>query len=107
MGKGSISRISSWYRALTKDTKALVYAASFEPVVHLLLEGSASGILVQTLAKRWWDATHTFHIAEREMTVTLYDFHQMMGLRFDGPPHWCGGCRHSSESIHYFDLEAD
>ena len=53
MGKGSISRISSWYWALTKDTKALVYAASFEPVVHLLLEGSANGILVQTLAKRW------------------------------------------------------
>ena len=28
----------------------------------------------------WWDTIHTFHIAEREMTVTPYDFHHMTGL---------------------------
>ena len=57
--------------------------AGFEPVIHLLLKGSASGILVQTLYERWWDTTYTFHIAEREITVTSYDFHWMMGFSDD------------------------
>ena len=72
--------IASWYRVLTDDTKAFIRAASFEPVIHLLPESHASAILVQSLAERWWDTTHTFHITDREMTVTLYDFHQMTGL---------------------------
>ena len=80
---GSASLISSWYRVLTKDTMALVHMAGFEPVIHLLLKGSASGILVQTLYERWWDTTYTFHIAEREITVTSHDFHWMMGFSDD------------------------
>jgi len=40
---------------------------------------------VQMLVEKWWDTTHTFHIAEREMTMTPHDFHQMTGLRFDVP----------------------
>ena len=98
---------------------ALVDMASFKLVGRLLPEGSASGILVQTLAERWWDTAYTFHIAEREMTVTSHDFHQIMGLRFDGPfidlEDESGiqlgvdllGHKYLSESICYFDLEAD
>lgn len=37
------------------------------------------------LAEKWWDTTYTFHIAEREMTVTPHDFYRMIDLRFDGP----------------------
>lgn len=37
-----------------------------------------------SLAKRWWHTTHTFHIVDREMTVTPYNFHQMTSLRYDG-----------------------
>ena len=44
----------------------------------------ANAILVQTLAKRWWDTTHTIHIADREITVTPYDFHHMTSLRCNG-----------------------
>ena len=61
-----------------------MHIASFKLVIRLLPEGSASSILVQTLVERWWDTTHTFHIADREMMVTPYDFHWMTGLRFDG-----------------------
>ena len=98
---------------------ALVHMAGFEPVIHLLLKGSASGILVQTLSERWWDTTHKFHIAEKEMTVTSHDFHWMMGFRFDGPfinledelAIQLGvdllRRKYLSESIHYFDLEVD
>ena len=49
-------------------------------------ERSTSAVLVQTLAKRWWDTTHTFHIADREMTITPHDFHYMTGLQFAGVP---------------------
>ena len=52
------------------DIKALVHVAGFEPIISLLPKSSTSGILVQTLAKRWWDITHTFHIAKKEMMVT-------------------------------------
>ena len=36
------------------------------------------------MAERWWDTTHTFHIAGREMTITPHNFHRMTGLRFIG-----------------------
>ena len=36
-----------------------------------------------SLAERWWDTTHTFNIADREMTMTPHDFHRMIGLRCD------------------------
>ena len=73
-----------WYRVLPAETRAYIHAASFKPIIHLLLKRSASAIMVHTLAKRWWDTTHTFHIADREITVTPHDFHHMIGLRCDG-----------------------
>ena len=60
-------------------------AAGFGPLIRLLLEGVASGILVQALAKRWWETTHSFHIIEREITVTPHNFHQMTDLRSHKP----------------------
>jgi len=49
----------------------------------LLPKGSASAIFMQTLAKRWWDTTHTFHITDQEMSITPHDFHYMTDLWFD------------------------
>ena len=76
--------MGAWYRILTKETKGHIRATGFEPIICLVPERSASAILVQTLAERWWDTTHTFHIVDREMTVTPHGFHRMTGLRFDG-----------------------
>ena len=53
------------------------------------------------------------------LTVTSHDFHQMIGLRCDGPfidlegksgtqlSIYLLGCKYLSECIHYFDLEAN
>jgi len=93
-----------------------MYVAGFEPIMCLLLESSTSGILVQVLVDRWWDTTHTFHIARRELTVTPHDFHQITDLRADGSiinlevksSIQLGinllGHRYSSEHICYFGL---
>ena len=72
-----------WYRVLTAKTKAHICTASFKPIICLLPERFASAILVQNLVERWWDTTHTFHIVDREMTVTPHDFYRMTGLRCD------------------------
>ena len=80
IGRGSTSCISSWYRALTDDTKTLVCDTGFKPIIRLILESSANGILVQTLVERWWDTTHTFHITNWEMTMTSHNFHWMTSL---------------------------
>ena len=69
MSKGSASHLFAWYRALKKDTKALVSAVGFEPIMCLLLESFAINILVQVLADSWWDTTHTFHIRSEERRV--------------------------------------
>ena len=69
---------------LVLETKAYIQMAGFKPIIVLLSEKSASATLVQCLIERWWDTTHTFHIAEREMMVAPYDFYCMIGLSFEG-----------------------
>lgn len=36
------------------------------------------------MAERWWHTTHIFLYVDKEMIVTLYDFHHMTSLRCDG-----------------------
>ena len=74
---------------------------------------------MQCLIERWWDTTQTFHIAEREMTVTAYNFYHMIGLSIEGAIiNFDGvlgiqlgldmlGRKYSIESIYYFDLVSD
>ena len=64
------------------ETRAHIHVAGFNPIIRLLSERSASAILVQSLAKKWWDTTYTFHIVGREMIMTPRDFDHMTGL-------WC------------------
>ena len=102
-----------------EDTQGHVHATSFEPIIHLKPKRSASAILAQTLAERWWDTTHTFHIASQEMTITPHDFHHMTGLQFDGVSinleNELGvrlrtellGRRNATKTIHYTNLKAD
>ena len=78
--RGSTSRVLVWYNILTKENQGHICAAGFEPVIRLMPERSASVVLVQTLANRWWDTTHTFHIADQEMTITPHDFYRMTVL---------------------------
>ena len=73
-----------WYNLLVPKTRAYIQEASFKPTLSLLPKKSASATLVQCLIERWWDTTHTFHIAMREMMMTPYNFHHMNGLSFEG-----------------------
>ena len=109
----------AWYRVLTTETRAHIRVAGFEPIICLLLERSSSAILVQSLAKRWWDTTHTFHITDWEMAIIPHDFHRMTGLWFDGAfinlEGELGiqlglellGRRYATKTICYTNLEAD
>ena len=83
-GRGSTNSVAAWYRVLTAVTRAYIRVTSFKPIIYLLSERSTSAILVQSLVERWWDTTHTFHIANREMIVTPHDFHYMTSVRCDG-----------------------
>ena len=80
----SITKVVEPYNLLVPETKAYIREAGFEPIIDILLEKSASATLVQRFIERWWDTTHTFHIVEREMTVTPYDFYRMTNLSFEG-----------------------
>ena len=108
-----------WYNLLIPKSRAYIWEAGFKPILSLLLEKSASATLVKCLIKRWWDTTHTFHIAEREMTMTHYDFHCMTGFSFEGAiinlDSVLGiqlgldmlGRKYPTETICYFDLVSD
>ena len=105
--------------ALADDTKALVHEASFKPILHLFLDNFINAILVQALVERWWDTTHTFHIAERKMNLTPYAFRWMTNLQCDSLIINLEGesgivisiellewsC--IAKSVRYFDLEMD
>ena len=118
-GRGSTNRVAAWYRVLTAETRAHICVTGFEPIILLLPERFASAILVQTLAEKWWDTTHTFHIANREMTLTPYDFHRMTVLRCDGAlinleGEWGKQLgidlfrrRYTTQMICYFDIKVD
>ena len=107
------------YNLLVPETKAYIREAGFEPIIDILLEKSANATLVQCFIERWWDTTHTFHIVEREMTVTSYDFYYMIGLSFerviisldDVSSIQLGFDRlerkYSTKTIRYFDLVSD
>lgn len=111
--------MAEWYGAFTVKTKAHIRAVGFEPIIHLLLKRFASTILVQYLAERWWDSTYTFHIADKEMTVSSRDFHHLTSLRYDGVVIILEGDlgtqlvinllgrRYSTYMICYFDIESD
>ena len=103
-----------WYNLIVPETKAYIWEVNFEPIISLLSERSTSATLVQCLTERWWDTTHTFHIAEREMTVTPYNFYCMTGLNFEGAIINLDGLsniqlgldmlgrKYSTKTIHYF-----
>ena len=118
-GRGSTNKGVEWYNLLVLETRTYIREASFKPIISLLLERSTSATLVQCLIKKWWDTTHTFHITEKEMTVTPYNFYRMTGLSFEGAIISLDsvssiqlgldmlGRKYFTETIHYFNLVLD
>ena len=108
-----------WFNFLAPENRGYVQEACFEPVISLLPENSANATLVQCLIKRWWETIHTFHITEREMMVTPYDFYCMTGLGCKGDIISLDGVsgmqlgidmlgrKYSTKTICYFNLVLD
>lgn len=63
----------------------LVCRADFRVLTESFLEGGARMALVLTVAECWWDTIHTFHIADREMTMTLLDTYRLTRLHCSRP----------------------
>ena len=57
------------FNLLALETRDYVWEAGFEPIIGLLLKRSTSATPMQCLIERWWDITHTFHIAEWEISL--------------------------------------
>lgn len=105
-----------WYNLFVLETRGYIWEVGFEPIIGLFSEKTVSATLVQCLIERWWVIIHTFHIAEREMTVTPYDFYRMTSLSFEGAIISLDGAlsiqlgldmlgrKYSTETIRYFDL---
>ena len=74
----------SWWGRLTDETRQLVIDAGFGKLATDTITRRPGPTLVLALAERWWDTTHTFHIAGREYTMTPYDFYRLTGLRMRG-----------------------
>ena len=58
--------------------------AGFKHFMETQPINSAKKSLLCVLAERWWDTTHTFHIADVEMMIMPYDMYRLTGLRIDG-----------------------
>ena len=65
-------------------THALIELVGFKNFVELHPTEFAKKFLLYALVERWWDTTHTFHIASVGMMITLYDKYRLTGLRVDG-----------------------
>lgn len=85
-GRGSLESLTTWWDRLTPDTQQLVSDVGFGTVAAVTIHRATSNTLVFCLAERWWDTTHTLHLAGREWTLTPYDFHRLTGLRMRGRP---------------------
>ena len=117
--RGSTNKVAEWYNPLVPKTRAYIWEVGFEPIIGLLPERFASATLVKWLIERWWDTTHTFHIAKWKMTVAPYDFYRMTGLSSEGAIISLDGVsgiqlgldmlgrKYSTKTIRYFDLVSD
>ena len=79
--------VKIWYEKLNDAARDKINKAGFEHLISgLSIYGVEKG-LIQSLAERWWDTTHTFHFEHvGEMTMTPTDFSAITGLRVSGKP---------------------
>ncbi len=84
MSRGNSTEVFKWWARLTPLTRSFVEMAGFKQFVESQPTETVRKVLLCTLVERWWDTTHTFHIAGVKMTITPYDIYRLTGLRVDG-----------------------
>ena len=65
-------------------THSFIEVVGFKQFVESQPIATAKKNLLYALVERWWDTTHTFHIAGMEVRITSYDVYRLTGLRVDG-----------------------
>ncbi|PON32401.1 Aminotransferase-like mobile domain containing protein [Trema orientale] len=79
--------IINWYNELPLPVRNKVDAAEFRPLLSTQPITNLDGSLIQALAEKWWDTTHSFHFEHMgEMTLTPKDFSALTGLAVAGSP---------------------
>ena len=84
MSQGNPMEVLQWWGRHNSMTRSFVETSSFKYFVETQPTETAKKSLLFALSKRWWDTTHTFHIASVEMTITPYNVYHLTGLRVDG-----------------------
>jgi hypothetical protein len=84
MSQGNPTKVLKWWGRLNSLTRSFVEMDGFKHFMETQPINSAKKSLLCVLAERWWDTTHTFHIADVEMTIMPYDVYHLTGLRIDG-----------------------
>lgn len=60
MGCGLSSIIRQWYGKLPEQVRVKVINSGFQPLIDGLSSIEVDNVLIQALAEKWWDTTHTF-----------------------------------------------
>ncbi|PON60694.1 Aminotransferase-like mobile domain containing protein [Parasponia andersonii] len=79
--------IRQWYEELPSSVRDIVDHSGFKHVIDALSPSRPDSGLLQSLAERWWDTTHTFHFEQfGEMTMTPKDFSSITAIPVTGRP---------------------
>ena len=87
MSRGNPIEVLKWWARLNSLTRSFVETTGFKHFMETQPTNFAKKTLLCALAERWWDTTHTFHIAGVEMTITPYDMYWLTGLNKHGIAH--------------------
>lgn len=86
-GFGNHDLITYWYKHLPRNVRERVDSTVFSGFIDHLHSNKTNTMLLQALAEKWWDTTHTFHMnCIGEMTVTPTDFSSITGFPMSGRP---------------------
>lgn len=79
--------MKEWYESMNGTIWEWLKHSVFYCLIKRLHCKSHNSALLQALAEKWWDITHTMHFDFLgEMIVTPKDFTCIIGLRFGGRP---------------------
>lgn len=77
--------IRDWYAELPNEVRLKIYNTGLKPLIEGFSSVEIDNALIQALAEKWWDTTHTFHFDKfGEMTLTPKDFSAITGISIGG-----------------------
>ena len=84
-GCGEVGLVKKWYTELAPQVREIVDGCIFKQLLENITMREVENGLIQSMAERWWDTTHTFHFGDiREITMTPTDFAAIAGLPVHG-----------------------